>query len=61
MTEVVQWAETGLRVGLGVIFMLIPGITFWFTVLGIWVMIRKLGRSNLYQLARNKVRVVFSH
>lgn len=60
MAEIVQWADTGLRAALGVMFMVIPGITFWLAVLGFWAMVRKLGRSNLYRLARNKVRVVFS-
>lgn len=60
MAEVMQCAGTGLRVVLAVIFMVTPGIAFWLVVLGFLAMVRRFGRSNLYQIARNKVRVVFS-
>lgn len=60
MAEVLHWAGTCLRAVLGVIFILTPGVAFWLVVLGLLAMVRWIGRSNLYQIARSKLQVVFN-
>ena len=53
IAEVVEWAGICLRVVLGVIFMLAPGIVFWLAVVGIVAVIRQVGHADLLRSGRD--------
>ena len=47
MNEIVQFVDTGLRVVLALVFLVSPGIAFWFVVSGLVFMIRRLTSGKL--------------
>jgi hypothetical protein len=47
MNEIVQFVDTGLRVVLALVFLVSPGIAFWFVVSGLVFMIRRLTSRKL--------------
>jgi hypothetical protein len=60
MVEVLEWIGICGRVLLAVFFFTAPGIAFWLVAAGLVAVIRLFKRSNLYQMARHKVRIVFN-
>jgi hypothetical protein len=53
MAEVVEVAGICLRVVLGVIFMLTPGMVFWLAVVGIGLAIQRICRADLLRRSRD--------
>jgi hypothetical protein len=58
MAEIVQFVETCLRVALGLVFLVSPGIAFWLVVSGLLFMIRRLAGRNLCGAERKGVGAV---
>jgi hypothetical protein len=49
MQEVLHWATTALRVLLAATLALAPGMSVWLLVIGVVLILRRLGDSDLVQ------------